>query len=176
MEVTISKVRWQNRKKPIVCLDHYPESPLSQVEYRRMRQDIFTSSPHHLATMHPDLGPIGIISALSLFLPLPWHWRAGNIATLAIIAWLFSVNIIYAVDTIIWGDNVDIVAQVWCDINTYSHGQGITNCSITTISSNQAYRWCKFCSSRSMSLYMHASFIWASDTIKLCGEEKPAVV
>ena len=70
-------------------------------------------------TMHPELGPIGIISALSLFLPFPWHWRAGNVATLAMIAWLFSINIIYAVDAIIWVDNIEIVAQVWCDISMY---------------------------------------------------------
>ena len=67
--------------------------------------------------MHPELGPIAIISALSLLLPLPWHWRAGNVATLAIILWLFAINITYAVDAFIWSDNVNIVAEVWCDIS-----------------------------------------------------------
>ncbi|KAL0952917.1 hypothetical protein HGRIS_007132 [Hohenbuehelia grisea] len=68
--------------------------------------------------MHPEFPPIAIIAAVSLLLPLPWHWRAKNIATLSIIAWLFAVNIIYAVDAIVWGDNVRLVLTTWCDITT----------------------------------------------------------
>jgi hypothetical protein len=67
--------------------------------------------------MHPEFGPTAIISALSLLLPLPWHWRAGNVATLSIIVWLFVSNIIYAVDALVWADNIDIVIPVWCDIS-----------------------------------------------------------
>jgi pheromone a factor receptor len=67
--------------------------------------------------MHPEFGPIALISALSLLLPLPWHWRAGNVATLSIIGWLFVSNIIYAVDALMWADNIDIVIPVWCDIS-----------------------------------------------------------
>lgn len=73
-----------------------------------------------MAPIHSEFVPIAILSALSLLLPLPWHWRARNVATLAIIAWLFVCNIIYAVDALIWGDNVTIVAQVWCDISQFS--------------------------------------------------------
>ncbi|KAF8153836.1 pheromone A receptor-domain-containing protein [Crassisporium funariophilum] len=68
--------------------------------------------------MHPEFAPVAIISALSLLLPLPWHWRAGNVATLSIITWLFVSNIIYAADALVWGDNVDIVSPLWCDITT----------------------------------------------------------
>ncbi|KAF7326987.1 Pheromone B beta 1 receptor [Mycena sanguinolenta] len=66
--------------------------------------------------MHPEFAPIAFISAFSLFLALPWHWRARNVATLSIIAWLFVTNIIYAVDAIIWSDSVAIVGLTWCDI------------------------------------------------------------
>lgn len=69
--------------------------------------------------MHPEFAPIALLSALSLLLPLPWHWRAGNVATLSIIAWLFISNIIFAVDAFIWGDNIDIVVPVWCDISMF---------------------------------------------------------
>ncbi|KAF7326986.1 STE3-domain-containing protein [Mycena sanguinolenta] len=68
--------------------------------------------------MHPEFAPIAFLSAFSLALPLPWHWRAGNVATLSIMFWLFVTNIIYAIDALIWGNNVDIVATVWCDIST----------------------------------------------------------
>ncbi|KDR78094.1 hypothetical protein GALMADRAFT_118997 [Galerina marginata CBS 339.88] len=68
--------------------------------------------------MHPEFGPIAIIAATSLLLPLPWHWRAGNVATLSIIGWLFLSNVIFAVDALIWSDNINIVIPVWCDITT----------------------------------------------------------
>ncbi|KAJ7088261.1 pheromone A receptor-domain-containing protein [Mycena epipterygia] len=58
-----------------------------------------------------------IASALVL-VPLPWHWRARNIPTLSIIAWLFLCNLTYGVNAIIWAGNVDIVLPVWCDIVT----------------------------------------------------------
>lgn len=70
--------------------------------------------------LHPEFAPVAIIAALSLFLPLPWHWRAGNVATLSIIGWLFVTNIIFAVDALIWGDSINIVVPVWCDISEHS--------------------------------------------------------
>ncbi|KAK7030194.1 pheromone B beta 1 receptor [Favolaschia claudopus] len=66
--------------------------------------------------MHPEFAPVAFIAAFSLLLALPWHWRAGNVATLSIVAWLFVTNIIFAVDALVWADNVDIVGVTWCDI------------------------------------------------------------
>ncbi|KAJ3505020.1 hypothetical protein NLJ89_g7634 [Agrocybe chaxingu] len=68
--------------------------------------------------MHPEFAPVAFIAAFSLIFPLPWHWRAGNVATLSIIGWLFVINMIYAVDAVIWANSVDIVVPVWCDITT----------------------------------------------------------
>ncbi|PPQ94357.1 hypothetical protein CVT25_000685 [Psilocybe cyanescens] len=68
--------------------------------------------------MRPELAPVAFISAFSLILAIPWHWRTGNVATLSIIAWLFITNMIYAIDAVIWAGNVSIVATVWCDIST----------------------------------------------------------
>ncbi|KAF9238458.1 pheromone A receptor-domain-containing protein [Melanogaster broomeanus] len=68
--------------------------------------------------MHREFAPVAFLAAALLFLPLPWHWRARNVATLSIITWLFVLNIIYGVDALIWGDNVNIVFVVWCDITT----------------------------------------------------------
>ncbi|KAG5641595.1 Pheromone B beta 1 receptor [Asterophora parasitica] len=68
--------------------------------------------------MHPEFLPVALISALSVLIVLPWHWRAGNVATLALAFWLFISNIIYAVDAAIWGDNANIVIPVWCDITS----------------------------------------------------------
>ncbi|KAF8145115.1 STE3-like pheromone receptor, partial [Mycena galopus ATCC 62051] len=66
--------------------------------------------------MHPEFAPVAFVAAFSLFLALPWHWRAGSVATLSIMARLLLTNIIYAVDAILWVGSVDIVAPWWCDI------------------------------------------------------------
>ncbi|KAK0219354.1 putative pheromone receptor [Armillaria nabsnona] len=68
--------------------------------------------------MHREFAPVAFLAALSLVLPLPWHWRVGNVATLSIICWLFIMNVIYGVDALVWANNVDIVVPVWCDITT----------------------------------------------------------
>lgn len=91
--------------------------------------------------MHPEFGPIAIISALSLLLPLSWHWRAGNVATLSIIGWLFVSNIIYAVDSLVWADNLDIVIPVWCDISESLNALHRLEIWLTIISSNQTDYW-----------------------------------
>jgi pheromone a factor receptor len=65
---------------------------------------------------HAEL-PVGAFIAAALVLvPVPWHWRARSIPTLSIIAWLFFDNLILAVNSIVWADNVQIIAPVWCDI------------------------------------------------------------
>ncbi|TBU43026.1 GPCR fungal pheromone mating factor [Dichomitus squalens] len=68
--------------------------------------------------MHRELPVASILAALLVLVPTPWHWRAGNVATLAMIVWLFTVNVIYAVDSLIWTHTVARVAYVWCDIST----------------------------------------------------------
>ncbi|CCM02275.1 uncharacterized protein FIBRA_04360 [Fibroporia radiculosa] len=59
-----------------------------------------------------------LLAAVLVLIPLPWHWRARNVPTLSIIAWLFIANVICGVNTIVWYHNVDIKLVVWCDITT----------------------------------------------------------
>ncbi|KAJ6522339.1 Rcb2.42 [Mycena vulgaris] len=69
-------------------------------------------------SIHYEL-PIGaFVAAVLVLVPLPWHWRARNVPTLSIIAWLFFSNIMLGVNAIIWAGNINIVAPVWCDIAT----------------------------------------------------------
>lgn len=69
--------------------------------------------------LYPQLPAGAFIAAILVLIPLPWHWRARNVSTLAIIAWLFVMNIIYAVNSIIWSGNVNNPVPVWCDISVY---------------------------------------------------------
>ncbi|KAH7882765.1 GPCR fungal pheromone mating factor, partial [Phlebopus sp. FC_14] len=67
---------------------------------------------------NPSL-PVGAFLAVFLVLiPVPWHWRARNIGTLAIIAWLSVINLIYGINSIIWAGDVSNPVPVYCDIAT----------------------------------------------------------
>nr|WCD39442.1 Ste3-5 [Ganoderma boninense] len=58
------------------------------------------------------------IGAILVLVPLPSHWRARNYATISLVAWLFAIDLIYGINSIIWNDNVRIHLLVWCDITT----------------------------------------------------------
>lgn len=69
--------------------------------------------------MHVEL-PVGAFVAAGLVLvPLPWHWRACNVATVSIIIWLFVSNIVYGINSIIWAGNIADSVPVWCDISEF---------------------------------------------------------
>ncbi|WWD22028.1 hypothetical protein CI109_106516 [Kwoniella shandongensis] len=56
---------------------------------------------------------IGVVLVL---LPLPLHWRARNSGTLLLITWLLIGNLVTFIDGIVWWDNYNNPAPVWCDI------------------------------------------------------------
>ncbi|KAJ7182532.1 Rcb2.42 [Mycena crocata] len=68
--------------------------------------------------MHPELAVGAFLASALVLVPLPWHWRARNIATLSIIAWLFVANLTLAINSIIWSNSINVVVPVWCDIVT----------------------------------------------------------
>ncbi|KZV83952.1 fungal pheromone STE3G-protein-coupled receptor [Exidia glandulosa HHB12029] len=65
-----------------------------------------------------ELPIVSFAAAILVLLPLPWHWKARNVATLSLIGWLFICNIIRGINSIIWMNNVAIHFHVWCDIAT----------------------------------------------------------
>lgn len=67
--------------------------------------------------MAATLSAGALIAAVLVFIPLPSHWRARNVAILSLIAWLFVVDLIYGVNTIVWAGNVEVRIVVWCDIS-----------------------------------------------------------
>lgn len=58
------------------------------------------------------------IAIVLVILPLPWHWKARNVATLSLIACLVVGNLMRGINSIIWMDNVVIHYRVWCDISS----------------------------------------------------------
>jgi hypothetical protein len=65
---------------------------------------------------HPSYVVFSFLAAVAVVLPLPWHWRAKNVATISIIFWLLSANLVILVNAIIWADNYDDLSPIWCDI------------------------------------------------------------
>ena len=59
------------------------------------------------------------LAAALVLVPLPGHWRARNIPTLSLIAWLFVVNFAHGVNVIEWYDTTEIKLKIWCDISTW---------------------------------------------------------
>ncbi|QRV85395.1 STE3-type pheromone receptor [Ceratobasidium sp. AG-Ba] len=68
--------------------------------------------------MRIELPIVSFICTILVLIPLPWHWKARNVNTLAIIAWLALVNLTRGINAIIWGGNIIIKYKVWCDITT----------------------------------------------------------
>jgi pheromone a factor receptor len=66
---------------------------------------------------YPQLPLFAFLSALLVLIPLPWHWRAHNVAICALVFWLFVVDVSYGVNAIVWAGNVRVVVPVWCDIS-----------------------------------------------------------
>ena len=47
----------------------------------------------------------------------PPHFRARNTGTILYIFWIFTTNLIFLINRIIWHDHVRNVAPIWCDIS-----------------------------------------------------------
>ncbi|TDL26927.1 STE3-domain-containing protein [Rickenella mellea] len=72
-----------------------------------------------MLSMHqPGHSLAAFLAAFLVLIPLPCHWKARNVATVAIIAWLFVLNLTYAVNAIVWSNNAINHAPVYCDIVT----------------------------------------------------------
>ncbi|KAB5590241.1 Pheromone B beta 1 receptor [Ceratobasidium theobromae] len=68
--------------------------------------------------MRIELPIVSFICTILVLIPLPYHWRTRNVATLSIIAWLVICNVIRGVNAVIWGGSTVVKYKIWCDINT----------------------------------------------------------
>ena len=66
---------------------------------------------------YPQLPVCAFIASALVLFPLPSHWRSKNVATLSLILWLFLMNLIYGLDSLVWADNARPRWFVWCDIS-----------------------------------------------------------
>ena len=60
---------------------------------------------------------INIIFAILVLVPLPWLFTRHSIVGVWMYAiWVSLGCFMHGVNALIWGDNVRIVAPIWCDI------------------------------------------------------------
>jgi len=69
-----------------------------------------------LAMPHPELAPVSFVCMVLVMVPLPWHFRAGNVATVSTMLWLAFDNLHNFINAVIWRGNVVVEAKVYCDI------------------------------------------------------------
>ena len=67
--------------------------------------------------MRIELPIVSFICTILVLIPLPWHWKARNVATLSIITWLGLLNVIRGVNAIVWAGSTVVKYPVWCDIS-----------------------------------------------------------
>ncbi|KII83813.1 hypothetical protein PLICRDRAFT_119070 [Plicaturopsis crispa FD-325 SS-3] len=74
---------------------------------------MFSTDPTY--PLYPIFAFLGFILSL---VPLPWHLQAWNAGTCAYMIWASVACLIGFVNALVWKDNVNNVAPVWCDISS----------------------------------------------------------
>ncbi|KIM26104.1 hypothetical protein M408DRAFT_10129 [Serendipita vermifera MAFF 305830] len=73
-----------------------------------------------LSYMYPVFPIISAFAIVGCIIPIPAHWRAGNIATISLGLWILGCNIIFWVGTVVWHGNIANPYPIWGDIvNVY---------------------------------------------------------
>ncbi|EIW74901.1 STE3-domain-containing protein [Coniophora puteana RWD-64-598 SS2] len=68
--------------------------------------------------MHAEIPVISILAALCCLAPAWWYARGANGGCVALCAWLFAGNVVYAVNAVVWGGDDGVRASGWCDLST----------------------------------------------------------
>lgn len=69
-------------------------------------------------TSNQVFSAFSFIGFILVTIPLPWHLEAWNTGTCLYMFWAGLGCLNFFVNSIIWNDNVNNVAPVWCDIST----------------------------------------------------------
>ena len=69
-----------------------------------------------LSYMYPLYPVVGAIACTLCAIPIPAHWRAGNIATISLGLWVLGMNIIFWIGTICWHGTLANPYPIWGDI------------------------------------------------------------
>ncbi|KAI6106636.1 GPCR fungal pheromone mating factor [Pisolithus croceorrhizus] len=71
-----------------------------------------------MPVLQVSLSAFSFLLATLVLTPLTCYFRASNIAAVAVGGWLSVVNVIYAVDALIWAGDASVKVPLWCDISS----------------------------------------------------------
>lgn len=67
--------------------------------------------------MHDTIFVIYAVLALILLLiASPPHFKSGNVGACTLVVWCFIGTLGFLVNAIVWWDNIENKAPIWCDI------------------------------------------------------------
>jgi pheromone a factor receptor len=69
-----------------------------------------------MSYMYPVYPIVCFFTMLGVLVPIPAHWRAGNIATISLATWTFFGLLMAMVNTIVWHGTLANPYPVWGDI------------------------------------------------------------
>jgi pheromone a factor receptor len=67
---------------------------------------------------YPGLQILLSLSLVAVLLPVPSHFKRGNTGVIILTCWLFTSQLIYLVNSIVWKGNIRDPAPFWCDLST----------------------------------------------------------
>ncbi|KAI0342441.1 STE3-domain-containing protein [Trametopsis cervina] len=56
------------------------------------------------------------ISAILVWIPAYWHFKAGNVGCLLLITWIVTLSLMQVICNLVWRDNAYDMLPVWCEI------------------------------------------------------------
>jgi pheromone a factor receptor len=65
---------------------------------------------------YPAFPIFSFLGFVLVLVPLPWHFQAWNSGTCLFMIWTALSCLIGFINSLVWMDNVNDVAPVWCDI------------------------------------------------------------
>jgi pheromone a factor receptor len=69
--------------------------------------------------MHAEMPLASFLCAAFLFVPLRQFSKSADLPGIVLTAWLILLNVVGALNTIIWANSTDIIAEPWCDIGMF---------------------------------------------------------
>lgn len=59
------------------------------------------------------------LGSVLILLPITFQWRARNTSTIFNLLWIFVIDLVVFVNSIMWWDNYRVYGLVWGDISTF---------------------------------------------------------
>jgi pheromone a factor receptor len=86
-----------------------------------------------LSYLYPLYPIVGAIACILCAIPIPAHWRAGNVATIMLGLWVLGMNIMFWIGTIVWHGNIENPYPIWGDIVNFYLAMFPTALASTTL-------------------------------------------